>query len=374
MKRLLISGVAALVCASMACAQKGPDPGTMTGNGGPQGATDVGKYANYDQLANKQTGSMHFYGKVTMASGRLPWDPIPVVVTCDGKTRYNTVTDAKGSFDIVPEARNSEVTSQIKDPQHAAPAQLIGCSVNAMLQGFSSTTLTIANRNLEDDPSIGTITLTQDEHAKGSILSATTNSASADALKEFEKARSDVLAKHADSARKHLQKAVSLDPSFAEAWFHLGQLEEKDNPQQALAAYQKAVAADASYIPPYEGVAAMSAADKKWQAVVDATNQDLKLDPTGTPQVWYFNAVGYYNLRNSSQAETSAETALAMDPSHLAPNTEQLLAVILAGRGDYAAALDHLRHSLTYLPPGPNADLIKQQIAQLEKVVPQQAK
>jgi hypothetical protein len=59
-----------------------------------------------------------------------------------------------------------------------------------------------------------------------------------------------------------------------------------------------------------------------------------------------------------------------MDPQHLAPNDEQLLAVILAGHGDYATALDHLRNCLTYTPAGPNADLIKQQIAQLEKLVP----
>jgi regulator of sirC expression with transglutaminase-like and TPR domain len=63
-----------------------------------------------------------------------------------------------------------------------------------------------------------------------------------------------------------------------------------------------------------------------------------------------------------------------MDPSHRAPNTEQLLAVILAGRGEYAGALEHLRHCLTYMPPGPNVDMVKQQIAQLEKVVPPTAK
>jgi hypothetical protein len=44
-----------------------------------------------------------------------------------------------------------------------------------------------------------------------------------------------------------------------------------------------------------------------------------------------------------------------------------LLAVILAGKGDFAGALAHLRSSLTYVPPGPNADLLKQQIAQLER-------
>jgi tetratricopeptide (TPR) repeat protein len=107
--------------------------------------------------------------------------------------------------------------------------------------------------------------------------------------------------------------------------------------------------------------------------MVAATGKALELDPTGTPQIWYFNAVGNLNLGAKDVAETSAEKALAMDPSHLAPNTEQLLAVILAGRGEYAAALMHLRNCLTYTPAGPNADVMKQQVAQLEKVVPQSA-
>jgi hypothetical protein len=43
--------------------------------------------------------------------------------------------------------------------------------------------------------------------------------------------------------------------------------------------------------------------------------------------------------------------------------------VILAGKGDLNGALAHLRNCLTYLPSGPNTDLLKQQIAQLERKV-----
>jgi tetratricopeptide (TPR) repeat protein len=213
--------------------------------------------------------------------------------------------------------------------------------------------------------------LSRDERATGSSVSSTTDSAPADALKEFDKAHNEDLEKHFDSARHHLEKAVSIDPKFAEAWYHLGQVEEQENShQEALNAYEKAAAADPNYIPPYEPIAELSALQKNWQAVTDATNQALKLNPAGTPQIWYFNAVGNLNLGNRAQAETSAETSLSMDPSHRAPNTEQLLAVIMAGRGEYAGALEHLRHCLTYMPPGPNVDVVKQQIAQLEKVVP----
>jgi len=372
---LLISGILTILCVTWTGMRGQVSPSTGSNAGGPESASTVGKDANFGQLMNKQTGSLQFFGKVAMAGGKLPWDPIPVVVTCGDKARYNTVADAKGAFYIAPPARSSELSPEKKDPGHAAPSELIGCSVSAVVDGFTSTRLTIANRTLEDDPSLGTITLSRDERAAGSSVSSTTASAPAEALKEFDKAHNDDLEKHFDSARHHLEKAVSIDPKFAEAWYHLGQVDQQGNSsQEALNAYQKAVAADPDYIPPYEPIAELSALQKNWQGVTDATNQALKLNPAGTPQIWYFNAVGNLNLGNRAQAETSAETALSMDPSHRAPNTEQLLAVILAGRGEYAGALDHLRHCLTYLPPGPNVDVVKQQIAQLEKVVTPPAK
>jgi tetratricopeptide (TPR) repeat protein len=110
---------------------------------------------------------------------------------------------------------------------------------------------------------------------------------------------------------------------------------------------------------------------KKWQDVVNATTAELKLDPAGSPQVWYFDALGNLNIGNTDTAEASARKSLAMDPQHTVPNTEQLLAVILAGKGELGEALKHLQNSLTYVKPGPNADIIKQQIAQLEKALPQ---
>jgi hypothetical protein len=67
----------------------------------------------------------------------------------------------------------------------------------------------------------------------------------------------------------------------------------------------------------------------------------------------------------------SASKSLAIDPRHSVLNTEQLLAVILARKADYVGALLHLNNCLSYLPPGSQADMVKQQIAQLEpKVAP----
>ncbi|MGA9670341.1 MAG: tetratricopeptide repeat protein [Terracidiphilus sp.] len=359
--------IAIVSCAStLAKSQSAANNPALSSGSGPQ--------VNFGELMNAQVGSMRFAGKVVVEGAKPLWDPIPIVVNCDGQTRYNTVADAKGNFDIQARLPASEVVKTKSDLQRATAATLAGCKVSAVLDGFESTSVTIVNGTIMDDPDIGTIHLRQNERAMGSTISATTASASADALKEFEKAHSDETEKHLDSARRHLQKAVIIDPQFAEAWYHLGKLEETDKPEDALNAYSKAVAVDPRYIPPYERIAALQALQKKWQDVVNATDHSLQLNPAGTPQIWYFSAVGNLNLGHATVAEKAAETSLGMDPSHVAPNTEQLLAVILAGKGAYKEALDHLRRCLTYTPPGPNADLMKQQVAQLERIVPQTEK
>lgn len=347
---------------------------SQSASNNPALSSGSGPQVNFGELMNAQVGSMRFAGKVVVEGAKPLWDPIPIVVNCDGQTRYNTVADAKGNFDIQARLPASEVVKTKSDLQKVTAAALVGCKVSAVLDGFESTSVTIVNGTIMDDPDIGTIHLRQNERALGSTISATTASASADALREFEKAHSDETEKHLDSARRHLQKAVSIDPQFAEAWYHLGKLEETDKPEDALNAYSKAAAADPKYIPPYERIAALQALQKKWQDVVNATDHSLQLNPAGTPQIWYFSAVGNLNVGHTSVAEKAAETSLGMDPSHVAPNTEQLLAVILAARGAYKEALDHLRRCLTYTPPGPNADLMKQQVAQLERIVPQTAK
>jgi tetratricopeptide (TPR) repeat protein len=366
----VLAGLALSVTASAQAKGGGGGGGAAAGppaNPNAEMASGTGKYANFDQVMAHQHGGVYFMGKVAIDGGTLPWDPIQVLVTCDGTPRFDTQTDPKGVFTIKGPAVSSEVVPTAD--KNTSPTQLIGCQARANLAGFRSSVVNINNGTLMDNPDIGTITLHLDEHANGYGVSPTTTTASKDALKKFDKARTEALNKNLDGAQHDLEKAVQIDPKFAEAWYQLGKLQEPAKPQDALSSYEKAVAADPQFVPPYERIAELAATQKKWQEVADATSQYLKLDPEGTPQIWYYSAVGNFNLGKSDVAEESAKKSLAMDPQHLAPNTEQLLAVILASRGQLAEALNHLRNCLTYTPAGPNADLMKQQIAQLEKAV-----
>lgn len=339
--------------------------------GGPEGNSDVGKDAQYAQLAEHQRGGMTFTGRVAVEDAMMPWDPIPIVVTCNGVVKYRTEADSKGEFEIVGDQSISELVPTAQKKQ-AAASQLVGCDISADVPGFKSTSLHIANQDIMDNPDLGTVTIHPDSSSAGSMTSASTATSSKDAMKHFDKARQEWLNKNTNGAESDLKKAVQIDPKFADGWYQLGKMQQANNKlPDALASYQKAAAADPKFIAPYEHIAELSALNKQWQDVANATSAALKLDPSGTPQLWYFDAVANLNLGKTDVAEASARKSLAMDPQHLAPNTEQLLAVILAGKGEYAEALKHLQNTLTYMKPGPNLDLIKQQIAQLEKVVPQ---
>ena len=78
-----------------------------------------------------EPGSLILTGKVAVAGGVLPWDPIPVVVTCQGKAAYNGQTDTDGNFKI-------EATSTTKDGAgNPLYPTLTGCTVSASLTALS---------------------------------------------------------------------------------------------------------------------------------------------------------------------------------------------------------------------------------------------
>ena len=348
-------------------ATAGASSGTATRT--PEETSDIGKNANMNMGLDQGRTGDYLTGTVQVEGNPLLWEPVPVTVYCDGKVRTQVYADAKGHFQF--KSTRLDSPSPQNPEKINLTAQYVGCTVRATLAGYQSSSLVISNRNLLDNPDIGTVKLSHDEHATGTSLSSTSATAPKNAVKAFEKAREDAMGGKNDKARSDLQKAVQDYPQFAAAWYQLGRLDRQMNDASgAQEAFSKSAAADPQYLPPYEQLAEMAALSGKWQEVTQDTRHALQLDPEGSPQIWYYDALGKFNSNDRKGAEASAEKSLAMDPNHLAPNTEQLLAVIEAGRGDYSDALNHLKHCLTYLPAGPNADLVKQQIAQLETRAP----
>ena len=364
---LAIVGVQAGRAAAQTHASAPAPPSTLTR---PDSIQDSGFYNYWAGMSAQGRAGGVLLGKLAMEGEPLPWVPMLVNVDCKGSIVNSTQADLKGQF-VITFTSTQGVDRRAQDAQRQMETKYEGCTVHASLAGFRSSVVTITARNLRDEPNLGTITLSSEARGGGTELSVTTRQAPSGAMKAFEKARADWLAQDPDRAERNLKKAVQLYPGFAEAWVQLGKIQQASDPKSAQESFSKALAADPNFVLPYEQLAALNVQSKEWQKAVDNTSQALKLDPMGTPQLWYYDALAKFQLGKTDEALESATRSLAIDPRHSVLNTEQLLAVILARKADYVGALVHLNSCLSYLPPGPQADLVKQQIAQLEpKVTP----
>jgi hypothetical protein len=331
-------------------------------------------YSYYMDLDAGSRAGGNLLGKVTVAGNPLMWDPIPINVTCSGKIALTTFADGKGGFRITGVNVNGALSVD-GDAKRQMETHFEGCIVSASLTGFTSSVITLTNRNFRDAPDIGTITLTRSDKSNGTALSSTTEDVSPKAVKLFEKARSEWEVQNLDHVKSDLQEAVSLDPNFAEAWYQLGKQEEQLNPAQAREDYAKALAIDPHFIRPYEQLMVLDSQEGKWKDELTDGGHALTLDPHGTPRIWYAYAEGVLKAVVAGAlpeaklkiGETSAQNSLALDPQHRIP-AEQLLSLILTQEKKYPEAMDHLKHCLTYLPKGASMDRVQQQIAQLQQL------
>ena len=334
----------------------------------PGSVEDTGPLEYWSQLSEQERAGGVLLGKIEVKDEPFLWNPVAIIVTCEGQIKNVTEADSKGNFLIRPVISSAAPTLQ-GDEKRRLENEYEGCTVQASVAGFHSSTITITHRNLRDDPGVGKITLVADRDAIATEISATTKTAPAKAMKAFQKARSEMMQQDMDGVESHLKEAVQLYPGFAEAWYELGRLQESKDPQSATISMSKALAADPQFIPPYLHLAGLAAQGQKWQQVVDNTSRSLQLDPAGSSQVWYYDALGRSQLGMLDAAEVSARKSLALDPQHRLPDTEQLLATILVRKGNFTEARAHLDHCRTYTPAGAKADLLRKQIAQLDQVI-----
>jgi Tfp pilus assembly protein PilF len=338
-------------------------PNTVTR---PDSIQYSGLYDYWTMMSAQGRAGGVLLGKLAMEGEPLPWQPLLVAVDCKGSVVNLTQTDLQGKY-VITFVETHGPQGIPADAGRQMEVKYEGCVVRASVAGFRSSSITLTIRNLRDDPNLPTITLSPEGRSGGTEISTTTHAAPASAMKAFEKAREDWLNQNPGGAEKNLKKAVQLYPAFAQAWLQLGELQETSDPQAAKDSFTKAMAADPQFVLPYEQLAGLAAQAQNWPGTLDNTNQALQLDPAGTPQLWYDDAWAKFQLGKINEASVSAEKSLAIDPRHTVLGTEQLLAVILARKADYAGAIQHLRNCLTYFPAGRDADLVKQQIAQLQR-------
>jgi regulator of sirC expression with transglutaminase-like and TPR domain len=78
--------------------------------------------------------------------------------------------------------------------------------------------------------------------------------------------------------------------------------------------------------------------------------------------------VANYNLQKMDEAEKSAREAVKLDPEHKIPKASHLRGIILAQKREYSGAVEQLKGYLAAAPNASDAETVRKQIAEIERV------
>jgi tetratricopeptide (TPR) repeat protein len=379
-------------------------PGGNTGGAGrttPFPSTNPNQQPGQQQTPFPEMNRPIFLsGKVVTDDGTPPPETAVIERVCNGVNRPEAYTDSKGRFSFElgknqsmfvdasmsgPNAggfggsgignsggfgsQNTGMGGSSRGGGGISERDLMGCEIRAVLPGYRSESVNLANRRAFDNPDIGTILLHRLGKVEGRIISATSLNAPKDAKKAFEKGQDLVKKKKADEAMKSFQKAVESYPKYAAAWYEMGRLQEAlKQDAEARKSYEQALAADAKYLNPYLQLAGIAARASNWQDLADATDRAIKLDPFDYPQAYFYNSVANYNLKKYDAAERSAREAQKLDTRHEFPKTSHLLGILLAEKRDFSGAAEQMRNYLKFAPGARDAATVRTQLTEIEKL------
>jgi len=269
-------------------------------------------------------------------------------------------TTMNGTMNGMPSSNGQSGGQSSGDPQN----MLIGCDVRVSVPGYMPLSRTITERADIGGIDMGTLHLTRMAGATGSSISVTSLQVPNGARKEFEKGDKDLRSNHLDSATQHLVKATAEYDKYAAAWNELGNLyanaKENEKSQQA---FEKAVAADPYYIPPYLGLAQLELQDQKFEMAVETAGKALALDAS-VGEANFIQAIGNLKLNRLDAAEISAQKA-EKGPHQNMSDLHALHASILLQKQDYANAAAQMRAYLKEFPQGRFADQMRKQLQEI---------
>jgi tetratricopeptide (TPR) repeat protein len=268
-----------------------------------------------------------------------------------------------GSQQPVSDSRNSSTRVSAND-------QLLkNCELQVMLPGYRSESISLATRRPSDSPDLGTIVLNRVTAGEDPSVSITWLAAPKEARREFDKGRAALRNQKPDEARQHLEKAARIYPRYAAAWCELGGVQAaQQRAGEARQSFAAAIQADPKYIDPYLRLSVLQAAERQWQQLAETSGQALRLDPARHPQAYFLNALANFNLGDLDTAEKNAREAERIDTRRQFPRAWRLLAAILTARREYGEAAGQLREYLKLAPLAADADLVRTELAKLEKL------
>jgi tetratricopeptide (TPR) repeat protein len=341
---------------------------------------------------------MFLRGRVATADGTpIPHD-VMVERVCNVGVRQQVYASSNGDFSMQLGSRadsfldaSGDRTSQsgvtAKDSTMGIPRRdLTSCELRASASGFRSDVISLVDLDvLERSIDVGVLVVQRTSKIEGTTLSATPYKAPKEARRAYEKGVGAEKNGKFANARKCFETAVEIYPRFANAWFELGKILQKENQKDAAReAYTRATTIDFKFLPPYLSLASMAYEAGNWTEVLNLTGHIVDLDPWNRANVtgyildidpldytetYFYNAVANYEVNRIEEAEKSGLKAERyFDVSGRFPQLHLLMAEIFARKNNYATAISELQTFLELAPHTKDADRVREQLAKLQKL------
>ena len=374
-------GYRSLLFVVSACLASVPWANAQTRPGTRGGGSITNRVPDSSNPTGTMASTAFISGKVTLDDGAELTEPAAIQTICRGDRHTRTYTDHHGgfSFELGEPSQNS--TGDLSDASNAMITRAAiqrdernwrDCEVQAVLGGFTSEVIELASRmnNLESTD-VGRIVLHRLAHVEGTSISVTSALAPSGARKALEKGREAEKNKKWEQAAQALRKAVQIYPKYAVAWFELGRVQMvKNDAAAAKLSFQQALAADAKYVPPYQGLAELAFQSKQWPEVVHFTEQMVALNPVSFPVAYFFNAVANYYVPNLEAAEKSARQGIKVDSEHQIAKLNYVLGIVLLKKQDYQQAAFYFHQYLRFTTEAAEQEATNRQLAEIARLNP----
>jgi hypothetical protein len=341
---------------------------------------------------------MFLRGRVATHDGTPVPNDVLVERVCNNRVRQEVYASLHGDFSMQLGSRADSFPEASADPTSPygvaskdsvmgiSRRELTNCELRVSASGFRSRVISLLDLDTFGSRiDVGIIVMQRGTKIEGMTLSATPYKAPKDARRAYEKGlQAERNGKLAD-ARKYFETAVETYPSFANAWFQLGTVLQKENQTDAArTAYTQATTTNSTFLPPYLSLASMAYEAENWTEVLkftshildldpsnhaaDVTGYTLDLDPSNYAEAYFYNAVANYKLNKIEAAEKSGLRAEHVDLRTRYPELHLLLAEIFARKNNYALAITEIQTYLALAPHAKDADQVREQLAKLERL------
>ena len=325
-------------------------------------------------------------GRVVMATGQSISEAVSVELNCGMKPLQAIHTDLGGYFTFslggTGFQSNMDFSASNQSPMGFGGSQsglprrmgnsLAGCELRISVPGYHPLNYTLSQHSDMGRVDVGELRLARIAGATGSAISVTSLLVPKDARKEYERALKDIEKNKLENAKKHLDKAIAKYDEYAAAWNKLGWIYRNNQEEEkATEAFEKAIAVDSQYIPPYMNLATLQFQTGQFQNAVDMSEKVLQMDPS-IGFASFIQAMGNFNLNNVDAAEKGARHA-EQGPHANIPQVHALLAEIYLQKEDYSQAAVEMQTYLEESPEGQFAEKMKETLAQIEELNAQEA-